>query len=172
MARNKVSIKINRKRLDLIQEGVKKIKYTIPQEMRPKFRPAAEILKEDIRDTIERGNSPVKGNKRFVEYSQKYIEDIAAGVYPGKTPRPINLKLSGKMLDSIAAKVTKTGFVVYFTNFLAKIHSTEGPGGRRDKIRKVAPFDNEKWKASVMLRAKKFLRSEAMKKAISKLRRI
>ena len=170
----KVKIKINKKRFDLIEEGIKRMKLTIPMEMRSKFKTAAEIAKKDIRDTIERGNSPVKGNQRFVEYSEKYIEDIAAGVHAehGKKLRPINLKLSGRMLNSIATRITSSGFVVYFTSKLAKIHSTEGPRGRRDKIRKVAPFDNERWKTSVMKGAKEFLRTEAMKKAISKLRRI
>jgi len=59
-------IKIDYKDIKNMQEELRKIELTVPLEMRSKFKQAADLMKEDIVKTIERGNSPVKGNKRFV----------------------------------------------------------------------------------------------------------
>ena len=176
-----------------MQEELRKIELTVPLEMRSKFKQAADLMKEDIVKTIERGNSPVKGNKRFVDYSENYKKQIFGletwrtingrkvkmrptardlKKFQGKRIRPINMKLSGRMLKSIAARFNLRGFTIYFTSKLAKIHSTEGPSGKRDAIRKVAPFGNEKWKPSVIRRAKEFLERETLKKVVIKLRRL
>jgi len=187
-------IKIDYKDIKNMQEELRKIELTVPLEMRSKFKQAADLMKEDIVKTIERGNSPVKGNKRFVDYSDNYKSAIRGEKawratptgkpfqinpmsedyekFKGKRLRPVNMKLSGRMLKSIAARFNLRGFTIYFTSKLAKIHSTEGPSGKRDAIRKVAPFGNEKWKPSVIRRAKEFLERETLKKVVIKLRRL
>lgn len=169
-----MKITFNQKEIDRIAENIAKVKLTTAYEMKTKFKEASEIMKNDVVDTITIGNSPVQGSRRFVDYSLRYKKQISAGRYTsfGKLLRPVNLKLSGRMLESIASKATKNGFVVWFTNKLARIHSLEGPGGRRDKMRKVAPYGSEKWKPSVYRNARDFLTKEATKKIISKLRRL
>lgn len=169
-----MKISVNSNQFKYTKEQIAKIRLTTPVEMRAHYREAANIMKSDIVDTIQRGNSPVKGNTRFKNYSPAYRNAINKGRYSqyGKRVRPVNMKLSGRMLGSIAARVLSNGFVVYFTNFLAKIHSTEGPGGKRNYIRKVAPFNNDSWKTSVLQNAKNFLTDKCIRKVASKLRRI
>jgi hypothetical protein len=186
-------IKIDLKGIKKMQEDLRKIELTVPLEMRSKFKQAADIMKKDIVDTIERGNSPVKGNKRFKEYSDTYTQQIfgqktwrtingkkvalpPTGAdlkkFQGKRIRPVNMKLSGRMLKSIAARFSMRGFTIYFTSKLAKIHSTEGAAGKRAAIRKVQPYGSEKWKPSVITGAKRFLERETLKKVVLKLRRL
>lgn len=121
-----------------------------------------EIIIKEVRETIERGNSPVKGYKRFEEYSDVYKEAIKAGRYAseGKKKRPVNLTLTGKMLNSLIDKPTKNGFVIYFTSKLAKIHSEEG-AGKSKTIRKIMPQlgTSESWKESVVRPLKDFIKS-------------
>ena len=121
-----------------------------------------EIIIKEVRETIERGNSPVKGYGRFVEYSDVYKEAIKSGRYKseGKKNRPVNLTLTGKMLNSLIDRTTKTGFVIYFTSKLAKIHSEEG-AGKSKTIRKIMPKtgSSESWKESVVRPLKSFIKS-------------
>jgi len=187
-------IKINKKAIQVLQEDIARIQLTVPLEVRTKFKQAADIMKKDVVETIERGNSPVAGQRRFVDYTDNYKAAIQGEkawrstpdgkpfqvnpmsedyeMFSGKKLRPVNLKLSGRMLKSIAAKITSRGFTVYFTSKLAKIHSTEGPRGKTASIRKVSPFNNERWKPSVVRNAKEFLERETLKRVIAKLRRL
>jgi len=187
-------IKIDYKDIKNMREEISKIELTVPIEMRSKFKQAASIMKKDIVDTIQRGNSPVRGNRRFVDYSENYKAAIRGEKawrstpggkpyqvnpmsedyerFKGKRLRPVNMTLSGRMLKSIAAKFSMRGFTIYFTSKLAKIHSTEGPGGKASAIRKVVPTGNEQWKPAVIRNAKRFLEQETLKKVVLKLRRL
>ncbi len=187
-------IKIDLKAINNIKEELAKIRLTVPYEMKRRYKVASNIMKKDVVKTIERGQSPVKGQKRFVDYSQNYKDAIQGKIAYRSTPdgkpyrinpmeedydrfrnkklKPINMTLSGRMLKSIAARITQNGFTVYFTSKLAKIHSTEGPGGREDKIRKVVPTGTEKWRASVLTNAKAYLERKTINNVIAKLRRI
>lgn len=176
-----MKVVIDIKGLKLVQENIAKATIETTYEMRSFYKKASSIMKKEVVNTIKRGNSPVKDQKRFVEYSARYLRQIDRGVFStqgkrrrpieGKRRRPINLKLSGKMLNSIKSRINKNGFTVYFSNKLAKIHSLEGPKGNESKKRKVAPFGGEFWKRSVTNPSRNFLRQKAFKKLVSKLRR-
>lgn len=168
-----MAFKVEVKGLNAIEKKIKDLKTNAQKEVKKSLKAAAALMKEDIVETIESGNSPVKGNRRFKGYSENYKDDINDGRYSryGKKIRPVNLKLSGRMLKSIAARLTNNGFVIYFTSKLAKIHSTEGPGGHAEYIRKVTPTGSEQWKASVMLRAEKYIAKTITTKILNNLRR-
>ena len=124
-------------------------------------RPAAELMKEDIVKSIERGNSPVDGEGRFEKYSSSYINAIKKGRIPSKRARPVNLKVTGELLKSIASKITSTGFKIFFRKKvngkdLAGIHSFEG-AGKSKTIRMIMPDKDGDYKRSVKLRADKLL---------------
>jgi hypothetical protein len=125
-------------------ETDKKLKSAVLQWQ--KIAPGKII--QNLKSTIASGNSPVKGNGRFVGYSPSYTEAIKKGRYPGKKLRPVNLTLSGAMMRSLIYRPTKGGFVIYFTNKLAKIHSEQGAGKSR-VIRKVMPSDKEQFKPAI-----------------------
>lgn len=165
-------IKINKQDFKLVIDEIDKAKKGAKQAVTQFYSQAARIMIYDIRETILRGNSPVKGQRRFVDYTERYKTRILKGYYPNKKLRPINLKLSGRMLNSLASREKADGWTVYFTNKLARIHSLEGPRGRRDKIRKVAPFGTEKWKTSVLKNSKEFIKEKALKELVKRLRSI
>lgn len=102
------------------------------------------ISKEDVKQIIVNGSillgqSPVEG-ERFPKYSKSYKKAIKQGRYAeyGKSISPVNLMLSGKMLDSFFIKVKGLGLVVGFKSKIAKYHTVEG-AGKSKVIRKMLP---------------------------------
>lgn len=93
-----------------------------------------------ILDSISKGISPVKGEGRFVGYSETYIHEIKAGEFKeySKLVRPVNLKLSGEMLASGDTSPTANGVRIIFTDELADIHNRQG-AGKSKVIRRLLP---------------------------------
>lgn len=108
------------------------------------------LLKDEIEAFVARGASPLKaggrqtgGKARFQKYSPGYINAIKKGRYQkyGKTPRPVNLELSGKMMKSIKTRPLKEGgFSLWFQSKLAKYHNDLGAGKSKVK-RKLLPTE-------------------------------
>ncbi len=105
-------------------------------------RVAADALQEEIIREISEGRSPVaKTPRRLVKYSNSYRNAIDKGRYTkfNKRKRPVNLKLSGKLHESIFAKpIGKTRIRLGFNNFLADIHNRQG-AGRSKTVRRMLP---------------------------------
>lgn len=75
---------------------------------------------EDMKQFMSAGQSPVKGVGRFEAYSTQRNKDPKKRLYPfnvkkeypGKQVRPVNLKLSGDLYDSIDYRVIQSGVQV------------------------------------------------------------
>ena len=131
-----------------------------------------KFILEDVISAIKSGRSPVSkggtdpkgtsGKLRFEDYSDPYKKAIAKGRYSGKTPRPINLTLTGKMLKSIKSRIIKRGIVkVWFTDSKAKYHNELGAGKSKIKRRLLPTGSNEEFNAGI---SKRLL--NAMKNAV------
>ena len=111
------------------------------------------FIKDAVIDSIEKGLSPVKmntakdkntgGKSRYVKYSDSYTDKIKSswGSKTGKRQRPINLKLTGKLLNSLKAVVmVKRGGLLrlWFSDEKAKYHDKLGAGKSRT-IRRMLP---------------------------------
>jgi hypothetical protein len=136
------------------------------------------IIIKKIKDSVGRGNPPVSGFTRYKGYSQSYKDQILGKVsfrkingrivpirpqlfedaepFIYKKIRPVNLLLTGAMMRSLIYRPTQKGFVVYFTNKLAKIHSEEG-AGKSKVIRKLMPSGTEKFKRDITIESDKFV---------------
>jgi len=100
---------------------------------------AVNVLKTEVRDSLLRGVSPVKGFGRFQKYSPLYLNQIKTLYFRiGKRPSPVNLKLTGKLLESLFTRVKRNGVVIGFDNFLADIHNREG-AGKSKVVRRMLP---------------------------------
>jgi len=94
------------------------------------------LVKAKIKTTIKKGLSPVKGQKRFMGYADSYKKQIKKGKLPGKKQRPVNMTITGKMVNSLKVINVKTGFSVFFTDKKAEYHNDLGvkrndaPGGK------------------------------------------
>lgn len=159
-----------------INRDLRKIKREV---VKASGKEAAEELKRDIVKTIESGNSPVKGQKRFEKYSDSYQTAIKDKRYPGKRIRPVNLKLTGELLRSIASRVTTLGITIFFTKKvksklgtknLAEIHSFEG-AGKSKTIRMIIPEKDGDFKTSVKLNATNTIKKTTEKIVRKYLRR-
>jgi hypothetical protein len=140
---------------------IKDIQSIEKQVINKGWKEAAKLLQEEILDSISRGVSPVQGAKRFERYSKSYTLRILANKIPGKKVKPVNLKASGEMLDSIDAKKSKGGFFIWFKKMvngknLAEIHSFEG-ASKKKVIRQILPAEEEEYKKSITKTAREYL---------------
>jgi hypothetical protein len=123
-------------------------------------RTTAEIAKHEVLKAISDGKSPVRGEGNYQKYSDSYKKAIRGGRLGNKSVRPVNLKVSGKMLNSIKTRITKTGFVLWFSSSIAKYHDKEG-AGKSKVIRRMLPRDGEKFRIDIqnklMLNLRRFL---------------
>lgn len=105
-------------------------------------RSAAETLKEEVISEISQGRSPVKrAGGRFAAYSPSYKKAIDKGRYKqfNKRKRPVNLILSGELLNSVFTQVlTRTKIRIGFNNPLADIHNRQG-AGKSKVVRRMLP---------------------------------
>jgi hypothetical protein len=74
-------------------------KRTLQQEL-------TKVIDSQILPTLEKGLSPVAGERVLKRYSEGYKNSIKSGRYSqyGKNPSPATLKLSGNMLSFYTAK--------------------------------------------------------------------
>lgn len=94
---------------------------------------ASQIIKE-IKDRTLSGKD--KSNYKLHAYSKPYMKSIIFKIY-GKSPRPVNLKLTGDMLSSISSKpLPGTKVEIYFEDELqaAKAHGHITGGGYNNNL--------------------------------------
>ncbi len=118
---------------------------------------ASRYLMGEIVRLIQSGQSPVKGGggqsggkSRFQDYSPSYKDQIRKGRYKkySKKLRPVNLTLTGKMLDSISKKINKNGFTIFFRDEKAIYHNELG-AGKSKVIRRMLPLGGQEFTAAI-----------------------
>ena len=91
-----------------------------------------------ILDLISKGISPVAGKRKFKPYSKTYREAIERGYYGDKRKTPVNMKLSGEMLDSLSLKANKESVTISFDDPVSEFHNDLG-AGKSKVIRRLLP---------------------------------
>jgi len=88
-----MSVTVKHGSLEKLIESVKSVKNL--QEL-------GTVAVKEMRLSLERGISPVRGVRRFENYSKSYSEAIRKGYLElTKKVRPVNLYLSGRMLKAL-----------------------------------------------------------------------
>jgi hypothetical protein len=137
--------------------------HELPKDIKKNF---ARNIKDKIGDIIKgkilRGETPVSGHgTKFVPYSEAYAK------VKGKKA-PVDMLVTGKMLNSLKVKQDKLGRVeIYFDDDKARYHSIEGEGRVH---RPLLPERGETFKQDVMREINKEL-NKATKKATDKQNR-
>jgi len=121
-------------------------------------------IKEDVLRRIKRGSSPVAGEGKYQKYSDSYKKQIK--YIKNKNVRPVNLKVTGKMLDSFKIKKLRKGISFIFTDPKAIYHDELG-AGKSKVIRRMLPRDNERWYRPIQKRI-----DEAIKRGIARANNI
>lgn len=113
-----------------------------------------------LQETIYHGISPVAG-KRFKIYSKKY------GELKGKKA-PVDMTVTGDMLDSLEVVKEKNSIVVRFKSEIAKFHDILG-AGKSKIIRRLLPRANskERFRSDIVQVLKDFV-NKAIDKATRK----
>ena len=144
------------------------IAFSLSEKAKPVFFKAAKkIFKEEIIDSIEAGKSPVEkggidpkgtsGKLRFEKYSDSYTKQIKRGYHGSKRERPVNMKLTGKMLKSLKFRVNRESITIWFSSPIAKYHNKLG-AGKKKVIRRLLPTKNEQFNAGIRKRLVNALR--------------
>lgn len=143
-------------------------------------RDAPPIILNNIRKHVSIGNSPVEGYGRYKGYSKSYKEQINGkasyrtitknGIqkviritpqlasdkkkFINKKERPVNLYLSGKMMNSMRSYALPNGFYISFSTVyareLANLHSHNSFEKAKVK-RKLIPNEYERFKKAITL---------------------
>jgi uncharacterized protein (DUF1330 family) len=104
-----------------------------------------EPLVDDIREQITKGISPVAGGGRFKKYSDSYRKAIKARTeqtaFKGGKVSPVDMTLSGEMMESLTAKKKTNTVVIEFEDKKAVYHNNQG-AGKSKVIRRLLPDQN------------------------------
>ena len=112
-----------------------RLKKTLPQIKEQFKRDRPRPLTREIEKDILKSVSPNR-SKRFPRYSLGYDKAKKKAGHP----RVVNLKLTGKMLESLTAiKIRGRPLEVTFKDEKALYHNTTGPSGNKRKIRRLLP---------------------------------
>lgn len=129
-----------------IRVDMKKLEEKLGLFLRSATRVTADNLPKDIVDDIEQGISPVKNKGRFERYSDSYRKQIDSSSLlkaVGKRVSPVNMKVSGQLLNSIYARVKKGRVIVGFKDRLADIHNRLGAGKKAKTVRRLLPTEDK-----------------------------
>ena len=105
----------------------------------------AQTIENEIIITMLTGSSPVRG-KRWKQYSKAYADRFKKGFR-----KPVNMKLSGEMLDSLEVKRKGRGISIAFNSPIAVFHDKLGAGKSRI-IRRLLPVfsKGETFKSNIL----------------------
>jgi len=162
----KVKLSLDTKKLEKLIDKSKKRSIDVAK------KEGVRVLKKEIIKSIEKGRSPVARAGKFKSYKPSYKEAMSGGPHfrkiriggnlitiplpggdpyltrYGKKPRPVNLKVTGKLHKSLRVRLTKRGISAFFTSSYAKYHqgSTRNPN---IKERKLLPQNNENFNRNI-----------------------
>ena len=101
-----------------------------------------DIVIEVIRENISKGVSPVRGQKRFVAYSDSYKMQIKKKRKPFNTIRKrigrVNMTVTGEMLQSLKSLPLSKKLKIFFSDKKAIYHNELG-AGKSKVIRRLLP---------------------------------
>ena len=135
-----------------VTKSFKTLKKFVPNVKKEFTEDVAVKLKKEIIGQMEKGKSPVRG-KRWKKYAESYIKHITRYLSAfGKRTKPVNLKVSGQLHESLEADPDiKRGSVTFeFTDPVAVYHDRQGvrrkTGGTLGKVkRRMLPRRREKF---------------------------
>ena len=140
----KITTKIDNKLKKLLKGNIKELQENASRRMGPP-------VVDEILELLEDGISPTKGGKFKDTYSYRYRQEIIAGKYANKTISPVNLKLTGKLYESLefTIKILKRSAKVRFT-FKNKERAKDHDEGRKGlPVRRLLPNKKEKWHTNI-----------------------
>ena len=128
----------------------------------------SKTLKREIVDVlvevILKGRSPVKKGSGvpWKQYSKKYAKRKYGSE---STRRPVNMLLSGEMLDSLKAKQLRNGRIrIFFDSKTAKFHDKKGKGRVH---RPLLPKGKQEFRREIDTAIRKILR-RAVRKSVAR----
>lgn len=95
ISQSKLTAELKQALQDQLDKALKGVKKTDLDDV-------GQLAVDGIRDLVAKGVSPIEGSGRFPAYVKASDGGYPLTVrkkYPGKKPRPVNLRLSGKFMD-------------------------------------------------------------------------
>ena len=112
-----------------------------------------------IKDSIGAGISPVGKLKDFKKYSKSYTKAIAktGGFDVNKNASPVNLTLTGKLINSLKIVLGSDRINIRFDNEKFIYHNNEGAGKSKVKRRMLPTEQGEKFNKQITTSIKESL---------------
>ena len=134
----------------------------LPKDIKKNF---AIDMKREIADVIAAkiisGKSPVAGHGEFEEYSDSYEKKKGRKA-------PVDILVTGKMLDSLTVKQnTKGDLIIFFKSKIAKYHSDKRSAR---KLRRLLPTTRETFEKGIWRKILSILK-KAVKIGVAKQNR-
>lgn len=136
------------------------------------LKSTSENVVELIKKLISKGISPIKGKSRFPAYKdpEVYPKKVRKR-FPSKRTRPVNLKLSGKFLKNLKAKIRQgknpSITIGFFDSYGETLETGHREGANTQPERPIIPIENEEFKEQV----ERELRTELTKIIKQRLRK-
>lgn len=111
------------------------------------------LVSDEAKAMIAAGQSPVRGYGRFDGYSESYKGAIKGKSLENKskTVRPVNLNLSGKMLENYGSKSdARSVWVGVLPGEHSELAQYHNEGTAKMPQRKLVPTNGEGWAARIM----------------------
>lgn len=124
------------------------------------YKEIGQVTVEEMKKSIAVGLSPVKEFGRFAGYSGERGGSYPFSVkkkYPDKTLRPVNLKLSGDMLNSLDSRSNGTSVTVGILSPSQVEKARKHQAGILVPQRKFIPTAGQEFTVSIMREIKKKL---------------
>jgi len=110
------------------------------------LRAAPKVYEELIIRQMEKGKSPVEGGRWDKPYSKSYRDAIkkdSTGLFSafGKRAKPVNLKLTGTLHESLSTRIFNNSITIEFDDPLADVHNRRGTRYKK-RIRRMLPTES------------------------------
>lgn len=136
-----------------VKKSLSEVKAKIIKKAAAGLKRDAYLIENEIVFTIFNGQSPVLG-ERFKQYSKPYADIFKSG-----NLKPVNMFLTGEMLDSLTLTKAGSGILILFKSKIAAFHDKLGAGKSR-VIRRLLPrvSEGETFKSNILAVIRKIVK--------------
>lgn len=137
---------IKRDIVNLIKKGISPVNQKTAKSRntggRTRFQRYSDSYREAMQGKAAYWTKNGKVIRAPIDQKDKELVQFSRQLYGNKKPRPVNMKLSGKMLNSIKHRVNKKSLTVYFDDKKAVYHNVDG-AGKSKVLRRLLPRRGE-----------------------------
>jgi hypothetical protein len=151
---------------DLIEKGVSPVNQKSANKPntgnRSRFQKYSKSYTEAMQGKAAYWTKNGKVIRVPIDQKDKELVQFSRQLYGNKKPRPVNMKLSGKMLNSLKHRINKKSLTVYFDDKKAVYHNVDG-AGKSKVLRRLLPRRGEEFSRLIQKKINETVAKEVRK---------